>query len=339
LQVGATPQSRVVAVIIAPQAPIAGQGARGAKAANNLCSPDFTVTNFLDNFNGVSNSNISNVPGAIDDFIRGDFSSKNKLNDRVITITRDEIFNKIVSSKAFNNLKKRTIEALAWCISDYGQLAPDNSLPWPAPLNLADYQKDRLYNDENAGANLKFGRYPFIVDNSSAVAGKAITDTARDTNNIADLLDQCKPRNNIDMRNEKTQERLFWKHWKDHFYYAVSEQFRADGAVVVGTPDICTPVGLIKQCVTVNNPATRVAAIVLFSGSRLNNLGQLRNASPPAADADTKQNIANYLEGNNATFSGDTTGTGEYQSGAETNIFNDILYCIDFTTLNVRLCQ
>jgi len=326
LQVGATPQSRVVAVIIAPQAPIAGQGARGAKAANNLCSPDFTAANFLDNFNGVSNSNISNVPSAIDDFIRGDFSSKDKLNDRVITITRDEIFNKIVSSKAFNRIKNRTLQALAQCLVDYSNLVGDKSFPWPAPIALVNYRKDNSYSDGLSIQNFAFGRYPYVVNNSLLASGKIITDQnldadgARSSGVNVDLFDQC------GLADISVVERLFWKHWKDHFFYAVSEKFKPDAKA----PN--TDCKVVGDCLTVNGVG-QYPALVFYSGSRL--AAQVRNAPIPAPDVDTKQDVANYLEGRNVSVYPYTDGTLDYQSDlVPSKNYNDSIVCID-TGLNV----
>ena len=91
-----------------------------------------------------------------------------------------------------------------------------------------------------------------------------------------------------------------------------------------------TPViGACTNCLTVNGAATPYAAIVLFSGERL--AAQTRTVAPN--DADTKQTITNYLEGNNATNYPDATGNGEYQTGTT----NDIAYCIN-EDMSVILC-
>ena len=54
-------------------------------------------------------------------------------------------------------------------------------------------------------------------------------------------------------------------------------------------------------------------------------------------NADTRGTIANYLEGRNAANHPNAAGTGNYESGAATATFNDILYCID-ANLSVTSC-
>lgn len=48
-------------------------------------------------------------------------------------------------------------------------------------------------------------------------------------------------------------------------------------------------------------------------------------------NADTRSNISNYLEGRNASDHPNVAGNGNYQSGAASSNFNDILFCIDAT--------
>lgn len=88
-------------------------------------------------------------------------------------------------------------------------------------------------------------------------------------------------------------------------------------AANVPTPDV----GACTSCLTVNGGANPYAAVVIYSGERL--AGQQRTVPPN--DADTKQTISNYLEGNNATNYPDATGNGDYQTGTN----NDIAYCIN----------
>jgi hypothetical protein len=39
--------------------------------------------------------------------------------------------------------------------------------------------------------------------------------------------------------------------------------------------------------------------------------------------------FSNYLEGRNFTNGSNSSGNSDYQSGAETGSFNDVLYCIN----------
>ena len=111
-------------------------------------------------------------------------------------------------------------------------------------------------------------------------------------------------------------ERRLWQNWKDHFFYAVA------GDYVASPANLPTPaVGACTNCLTANAAATPYAAIVLFSGERV--AGQTRTVGPN--DADTKQTITNYLEGNNANNFPDAAGNGDYQTGT----INDIAYCIN----------
>lgn len=319
LEKGSNPQDRVVAVVLAPKQILNGQ-TRGTKSANQLCSPDYNAAGFLETYSGVSNTAVSNTVAAVDDFIRGSYITKDSLNDRLITITRNEIFNRIVQSKTFKSIRDTTLAGLSQCLVDYMNTGADKSLPWPAPLQLADYKSDTNYDDTSSALNLAFGRFPFVVNNSLADSGKSIVDTAMDTNNIVDLLDNCT------LKDETSKERLFWKHWKDHFYYALGKKFKPN----LSTASTTCNGGV--DCLTVNG-AGSYSAIVLFSGSRLTGLSQIRNGAIPATDTDTKQTISNYLEGRNANNPNDTTGTLDYESQtSESSTFNDKLWCIDSTT-------
>jgi hypothetical protein len=73
----------------------------------------------------------------------------------------------------------------------------------------------------------------------------------------------------------------------------------------------------------------------MFAGTRLPALGQVRDEPP--ADADTRLAIGNYLEGRNAASHPNAAGSADYESAAESAVFNDLLFCID-ATLGVSPC-
>jgi len=161
--------------------------------------------------------------------------------------------------------------------------------------------------------------------NYSAVVDQAQTDLASCiTNNscgggrkgIDNILSTCPgfvTSGNLDL----------WKNWKDHFFYVVSGSYAPDSVDVS-----CTSAG--AQCVSTGG--NDHAAIVLFSGER--QAGVSRN-DPVAGDVDSKNNIANYLEGNNAANYLDPNGNKAYDPSAG----NDYLYCINDTApLTVGAC-
>ncbi len=107
---------------------------------------------------------------------------------------------------------------------------------------------------------------------------------------------------------------IVYKHWKDHFFYAVSAPFV--GTVTSSTPaNLCTG----NNCLTVNGGASPQAAIIFFSGVRLSN--QTRAGA-------TLADIHQYLEGRNASNHPNAGGNADYQSTAASNGFNDVLICI-----------
>ena len=75
------------------------------------------------------------------------------------------------------------------------------------------------------------------------------------------------------------------------------------------------------------NGAGQYAAVIVFAGPRLNALGQLRNAPP--IDADTKNQVDNYLDGANVAQVPAVGGILNFVSQPANPTFNDRLFCID----------
>jgi len=169
---GANPNERVVAVVLAASLPLAGQD-RTPIAETVSCSGHYTVADYLEGDGDIDNASLDTVvnPDSVDRFIRGGTNSDtdaNPFNDRLITITRDEIWNAVKRRGDFTDkLQDLTIE-LANCIKDYGDAGTDRNLPWPGPVALADYRVDVNYSDIDLGAGSVFGRLPNQVDASEA---------------------------------------------------------------------------------------------------------------------------------------------------------------------------
>lgn len=311
---GVTAGDRPVAVIIAPGPPIAGQTRATIASGAEQCGGSYVASRYLDNdaASGINNSNVSNAADAIDDFVAADPGGA-AVNDQLIFITRSEIEDRLMRRADVTAQLTALTSAAARCIADYGKRNPggaaDPRLPWPAPVDLVEYRTAPQYNDTPVGE--LSGRAANIVNDSNSRTGNGSTGvfTACNTATVPEWT--------------PTMAAL-WQHWKDHLFYAVAIDFQPNA----------TPVTSCTTCLRVNGAGT-YAAIVMFSGSRLAALNQTRDEPPMNADA--RSNISNYLEGRNASNHPNVAGNGDYQSGAVSSSFNDILFCID-ATLSVTSC-
>lgn len=310
---GSLSAERPVALILAAGQALPGQSRQAISQPGQQCSDDFSIAAFLDSDpgTGVSNSAVIGVPG-IDSFVRAAGQS-GAINDRVVSISRDELANLVYNRHDHDSRLRGLAAALAACVADYGNSNPgganDLRLPWPAAVSMSDYRLDALYDDVSGG--VLSGRLADTVDDSNGMTG----------NTLAKVLSDCDtgavPSWNTDML-------ALWQNWKDHFFYFVSESFNPAAAV----PSACT------DCVTVNG-GPQLAAVVLYSHQRLDALSQRRDAPP--IDADTRDDISNYLESANSASHPYSTGNVDLESRVADNSFNDILYCIS-TTLVVAAC-
>ena len=311
---GATPADRVVAVIIAPGAGLPGQVRTTLGAGVEQCAGNYTAGNYLDRHaaSGSDNATLAAAADSVDDFIAAD-AAGTAVDDQLIFITRAELEERLMQRADVATRLRALTEAAAECVADYGRhnaAGPgDRRLPWPAPVDLAQYRADTDYDDALLGA--LSGRLPDRVNDSGAATG----------NSLARVLTDC---DSAAVPEWTAAMRATWQHWKDHLFYVVAGSYRPDA----------TPHSSCGTCLTVNGAGAH-AAVVMFAGTRLPALGQLRDQPP--ADADTRGTIGNYLEGRNAANHPDGTGAGDYQSGAVTATFNDILYCIG-PALDVTSC-
>lgn len=326
---GALPGDRVVAIILDPSKVLAGQN----RNFNNtsLCGLDYTSTEYLEGDGVVDNSQLSGGALVIDDFIaRGIITDElaTPFNDRLVTITRDELWDAVVSRQDFaanaDSAIRRLTEALALCIAAYGNNSGNRKLPRPASVDFggADYRIDGNYDDTMAVSHL--GRYPHSVDDSDSALGAAYA--PNDSEPVLFDKAYCDslavaggPPLNLNTASGAAGYTL-WKNWKDHFFYAVSAYYAPDNSVDTGAPS-CGGTNCIVS------GGNEYAAVVLFAGSRTG--AQLRN-EPIAGDVDTKNSLANYIEVNNPV--GD--GTGDYTPTA-----NDVAFCVtDTDPLTVVSC-
>ena len=252
--------------------------------------------------------------------------NKAVINDQFITISRDELWSEITVRSDFNTKMSNLTEALALCLSDYATANLKNRLPWPAPMNLADYRIDINY-DDNADAALGYaGRFPYIVKDSNDVIVIAAADDVLFKQAGCDTLILPIGGTTVDLIGGVDDEYInLWKNWKDHFFYVVSQDY-APAPVVADVASTCPPLPAPATCITVDG--TPRAAALIFAGS---SVGQTRTG-PVGPDINTKQLIANYLENGNETVFPDPTGNGAYVTGG-----NDIMFCID-TGLGVVPC-
>lgn len=306
---GIVPASRAVALIFAPGDALPGQARNNLGTGVEHCDGSYGASAYLDNDGTINNAVVSGAPDAIDRFINDGAVG----NDQVLVITRDELAAAIEARNDLQSDLQNLLAAVAACVADYGLNNPggptDRRLPWPAPVNLTNYRSAALYNDTATG--VLSGRLPDTVNDSNTQTANAIGRVLTDCNSAA-------------VPGWTPAMVALWQDWKDHFFYAVAEDFRPDAAV----PSACA------NCLTVNGGGPW-SAIVIFSDHRLQALGQVRDEPP--TDPDTRGAIGNYLEGRNATNHPLFAGVADYQSATAGPVFNDLLYCLD-VNMGVSAC-
>jgi len=305
---GAQPEDRVVAVIIDPSKALPGQNR--SFDDTSLCGLNYDPSQFLEGKGAIDNASIAGTPDTADAFIMagaGTDDLATPFNDRIITITRDELWQAVQTRNTFNSMMANLTEALAMCLRDYAVANTLDRLPWPAPATLSDYRVSANYND-NADATPGYaGRYPFIVDNSNSdIPGVNVSSELFAEAGCSALVTSGAT---VDLKTADSEYRMLWDNWKDHFFYVVSQDYAP------GT----TAASCGANCITVNSQR---AAMVVYAGSRQG--AQMRNG-PVGSDADTKFNVANYMENGNEAVFPDPTGSGIY---ATTGGTNDIMFCL-----------
>ncbi len=300
---GVAADDRPVAMVIAPMQALATQTRPGALPGVE-CVPGANADNYLDADagSGISNAILGGVVDGVD-VLAVVAGTRDDHNDRIVSISRSDIERRLVNRADFRDNMRNLGLAAAACIAHYGTNNPagvdDKRLPWPASLALTDYRLNSNYDDADIG--FYSGRLPDIADDSNLSTG----------NSIARVLSDC----DTSLVPQWTAIQMVrWQHWKDHFYYAVSEAFSPTAT----TPSNC------GNCLTINGGG-QYAAVLVFANSRLT--GQVRDAPP--TDTDTKRVPGNYLEGLNASNIPGPASARNFESGASSAVFNDLLFCID----------
>ncbi len=310
---GQTAASRPVALIIASGPVLGGQTRQALGRPGQQCSDDFNRQAFLDDdaATGVSNASVSGSV-AIEQFVLA-AGVVDGFNDRVLPITRRELAELVYQRHDFETRIRELTHALAQCLAAHGKSNPggvtDLRLAWPSPVPLTDYRVDSQYDD--AGSGILSGRLSDVVDDSNALTGNA---TSR-------VLTDCSP-----AAAPLWDARMLsmWQNWKDHYFLYVADAFSPAAAV----PSSC------GSCLTVDGSG-QYAAVLIFANRRLQSAAQSRDAPP--FDADTRDDIGNYLESRNTTLHPYLAGNADLESRPADATFNDILYCLD-TSLTVSAC-
>jgi hypothetical protein len=341
---GVDPEDRPIAVIIAPESPLPGQAREnnpptvcGSYYSNDIST---LIAAYLDNDGMTSNAAID--PGTdniIENFVAKSAASdegSNPLNDSLITINHREFWGAMqstIAGAAFNDRMKNLTEALAVCFAAYGDSNPNKNLPMPAPLNIngGEYRKNVDYDDSGDFTTAFAGRLPYDVDRANIEIPISNETYIFDNTFCDDLSLPIAGINDIhftdDNGSDKGEYFDLWQNWKDHFFYAVSAQYKPGGA---GSADSCSS---SSDCVKVSG--TEYAGIIFFSGLKqaVSGVDQTRYAPPfdglQALDGvDDKDDIANYLEDNNVVNFPDNTGNAVYDpvNGATSN---DVMFCIE----------
>jgi hypothetical protein len=316
--------SDVVAVIFAPGPPLTGQDrAASSPATAPTCGGNYTASNYLDSDGTHDNSAVSGNASATSSFYSG---TSSQMNDKLIYITRQDIWNAMLKRNDFMTTLKTMTQKAAECIADYGKRNyryvqwphVDKRLPWSGRFypSSSDYKTDSSYDDED---NRNAGRLPYRVNTSDSQTSNYINSPYYQLTSDGDNCPDVK-----DSHGHKDWPNYYpwWTNWKDHLYYAVSSSFDPDASIYSSWSGWHAP--HCGTCVEVNG--TEYAAVVIFAGQALS--GQSR-----ATDAD-HLSASNYLEGSNLTnINNSSYGGGTYVNGTDlssnpgtTN--DDVLYCI-----------
>lgn len=304
--------TRAVAVIFAPGPALSGQDRAPVAGAAN-CGGNYNRAAYLEAANGINNSVLAapSSPGsAIDvtNFIAA--SGSDSFNDKLVYITRADIWNAIKKRSDFNNQLRALTRRAAECTAVYGSKnsagTNDKRLPWAGDLSmsaLSYYAVDQRYRD--VSGNLS-GRLAYRVSRSDA-----------DTNNTLSSNTDLGYTNILLFTPGSycayaPEEKIWYDNWKDHLFYAVANNFKPSASW--WSSSSC------PTCLNINGTGN-YAAVVMFAGEKLS--GQNRNTLSDKSD------ISNYLEGRNAGNHPNSGGNGDYEAADQSSSFNDIVYAID----------
>lgn len=348
---GVNPEDRPVAIVFAP-----GKALNGKIRPNDVgtyCGEDFETPTinandimqaYLEGNGTTDNGVLSTSDYTIDQFIQRTSSSEDEAtpyyNDRFMTITRDEIWPPIVGRSDFQEKMQDLTEALAICLANYananidiGADTPDNivisddtgrRLPWPAKFNLGGLpvSDDLSYTDDNDMAGVAgdgyAGRYPYIVNKSNADLGLALGDVLFDSG-LCGATVALSNDNIVDLSDAGSEFGKLWYHWKDHFFYVLSDAYKP---VTGGAINKCDG----NTCVSVDGTdlADKRAGIVIYSGSRLDGVVNDFNDATEYIESPNANHFPVYDVPTPGDIVVNENGGNEYQS----NNGNDIMFCI-----------
>ena len=302
---GDNPETRAIAAIIAPGAPLNGQNRNALANFVDHCGGNYVAANYLDSLNGNDNATPNPAADAITTLVTTTVAEE-QINDRIIWITPDDLADAFTHRTDYNARIDDLLQETANCLHDYANADSGGlkRLPWAAPLALSDYRDDANYDDQSGS---HFGRLPLTTDDSASDSGAQLNGS---------LIISCMA---------DTQIANYLTHWKDHLFYVVAGEHAPSQAAAPN----CT----IGDCLSADGSGD-YAAILMFAETRLG--GQTRTAPPPAGDADSKQFLTNYLEMANATNFPDAVGGGDYLTDAAAAV-NDRLFCLSSSDLSAPL--
>ena len=222
---GSTADTNAVAVIIAPGSALSGQNRASVAGATN-CGGNYTASAYLDTANGINNSTLvtPSSPANVADtsvFIAGTASST--FNDKLVYITRADIWNAIKERSDFNNYLRAMTRLAAECVVQYGQNNWNGSwdvrLPWATNLSLSGtsvptYAVDAKYDD---GSSAMAGRLAYRVNNSASSSSNVLPWWYNSNSYIFTNNSYC---------SYSPDQQVWYDNWKDQLFYAVASNFQ-----------------------------------------------------------------------------------------------------------------
>lgn len=148
LLAGSTPENRAVAVIFSPGG-VTGTQNRAPLQGTDSCPGNYSAANYLETLNGMNNASVNPNPDRIDRFILA--NQTGTFNDKLVFITQDEVFGKLVAHPTFLSHMEALTATIARCLA-----ASDTTIQ-PAKLDLGDY---RDVDEYTSVSTLARGRIP-----------------------------------------------------------------------------------------------------------------------------------------------------------------------------------
>lgn len=328
---GSSADNQAVAVIFAPGSALIPAGAsttqdRTPVSGTTACGGNYNPAAYMETAKDINNSVINNStlvtpssPGSVSDvskFIAR--TGSDTFNDKLVYITRADIWNAIKKRSDFNNYLRAMTRLAAECTAMYGQqnnhgYPNDMRLPWASKVSLSGtsvpiYAVNSRYND---ASGVSSGRLSYLVYTSRSATGNQIVSNSEFSSSGYYLFfpGSYSPPDACPYTND---QKIWYNNWKDQLFYAVANNYNPSAAD--------SPMAGCPTCLNINS-ADNYAAVVIFAGDKLS--GQSRNI------ATDKGAIANYLEGSNPASITANTGGGNYQAAVASSTFNDIVYAID----------